>query len=375
MERCMNWYHHLHYQQRITTDSPALEAIKMDQKTTTTKSILAVMIAAALVTSVVSFVVLQSLPVGATHPKHNDDNNGGNNGNSNGNNVVNTLPQQPQLAPLGMGISPNAGDSVGGDDTASQQAQPQPQPQQQEQAQPQAQAAQPNQTQPSQPQQVSNAACGQVVSGVVNLTANLNCSGDGIIINSPNTVINMNGFSITGPGQDSSKVGIMVPNVDNVVVNGPGSISNFQAGVLLTGANGFKINSVILSNNQIGTFMTGAENAQVQQNIIQGNSIGVASHSSTGAAMDSNLMNGNLLAGITFVNTQQSSVGMNNIVGSQNGVFLDGQSAGNALSANNVLENIIDINNANGLPTNINANQFTDNSCQTSNPSGLCIGR
>src|ERR671918_2214194 len=90
----------------------------------------------------------------------------------------------------------------------------------------------------------SSAACGQVVSGVVNLTANLNCSsGDGIIVGGPNTVINMNGFSIIGPGQDSSKVGIMVPNVDNVVVNGPGSISNFQAGVLLTGANGFKINS------------------------------------------------------------------------------------------------------------------------------------
>ena len=221
----------------------------------------------------------------------------------------------------------------------------------------------------------TNAACGQVVSGVVNLTSNLNCSGDGIIVGGPNTVINMNGFSITGPGQDSSKVGIMVPNVDNVVVNGPGSLSNFQAGVLLTGATGFSINSVILSNNQIGTFMTGAENAQVQQNIIQGNSIGVASHSSTGAAIDSNLMNGNLLAGITFVNSQQSSIGMNNVVGSQNGVFLDGQSASNAVNANNVLENVIDINNANGLPTNINTNQFTDNSCQTSNPSGLCMGR
>ena len=51
----------------------------------------------------------------------------------------------------------------------------------------------------------------------------------------------------------------MVPNVDNVVVNGPGSLSNFQAGVLLTGANGFKISSVIISNNQIGTFMTGVK--------------------------------------------------------------------------------------------------------------------
>ena len=222
----------------------------------------------------------------------------------------------------------------------------------------------------------SNAACGQVVSGVVNLTANLNCgSGDGIIVGGPNTVINMNGFSITGPGQDSSKVAIMVPNVDNVVVNGPGSLSNFQAGVLLTGANGFQINSVILSNNQIGTFMTGAENAQVQQNIVQNNNLGIASHSSSGSKLSSNLMSSNLLAGITFVNTRDSTIDMNNIHGSQNGVFVDGQSADNMINANNILGNIIDLNNANGLPTNINTNQFTDNSCQTSNPSGLCIGR
>ena len=172
-----------------------------------------------------------------------------------------------------------------------------------------------------------------------------------------------------------SKVAIMVPNVDNVVVNGPGSLSNFQAGVLLTGANGFQINSVILSNNQIGTFMTGAENAQVQQNIVQNNNLGIVSHSSSGSKLSSNLMSSNLLAGITFVNTRGSTIDMNNIHGSQNGVFVDGQSADNMINANNILENIIDLNNANGLPTNINTNQFTDNSCQTSNPSGLCIGR
>ncbi len=334
----------------------------MNQKNTT-RTILAIVIAAALVVSVGSITALHTFSADATKPKHNDDDD---NDNSNGDNVVNTIPQQPQLAPLSMETAANSGGNVESDDSASQQVQPQ-QPQ-----------AQPQQQQAQQVQQASstNAACGQVVSGVVNLTANLNCSsGDGIIVGGPNTVINMNGFSITGPGQDSSKVGIMVPNVDNVVVNGPGSLSNFQAGVLLTGANGFKISSVILSNNQIGTFMTGADNAQVQQNIIQGNSIGVASHSSTGAAIDSNLMNGNLLAGITFVNTQQSSIEMNNVVGSQNGVFLDGQSKQNTISANNVLQNVIDLNNANGLPTNINANQYVDNSCETSNPSGLCIGR
>jgi nitrous oxidase accessory protein NosD len=333
----------------------------MDQRNTI-RSILAIMIAAALVVSAGSLTGLHTLPADATKPKNNDNNDNNNNNNDSNNDNNPTATQNAGTSP---GSTSNNGDGssiVSGSDISSSGTD---------------NAAQQLTTTVGAGQGTSstNAACGQVVSGVVNLTSNLNCSGDGIIVGGPNTVVNMNGFSITGPGQDSSKVGIMVPNVDNVVVNGPGSLSNFQAGVLLTGATGFSINSVILSNNQIGTFMTGAENAQVQQNIIQGNSIGVASHSSTGAAIDSNLMNGNLLAGITFVNSQQSSIGMNNVVGSQNGVFLDGQSKQNTISANNVLENVIDLNNANGLPTNINANQYVDNSCGTSNPSGLCIGR
>ena len=161
----------------------------MDQRDTT-RSILAVLIAAALVVSVGSLATMHTLPADATKPKHNDDDNGNgdDNGNSNGDNVVNTLPQQSQMTPDSMGTSnPNTGGVVGGGDFATQQQQLQPQSQQLQQQQETAS---------------SNAACGQVVSGVVNLTANLNCSGDGIIVGGPNTVINMNGFSITGPGQD-----------------------------------------------------------------------------------------------------------------------------------------------------------------------------
>ncbi|MGH9995417.1 MAG: hypothetical protein ACRD4J_09335, partial [Nitrososphaeraceae archaeon] len=72
----------------------------------TTRTILAVVIAIALVISVGSLTALHTFPADATKPKQNDDDNG--NDNSRGDNVVNTLPQQPQLAPLGMGISPNA---------------------------------------------------------------------------------------------------------------------------------------------------------------------------------------------------------------------------------------------------------------------------
>ena len=71
-------------------------------------------------------------------------------------------------------------------------------------------------------------ACGQVVQGNVTLTANLNCSGDGLIVGDDETTINLNGFGIYGPGADSSKVGIGASE-DNVVVNGPGTIQRIPS--------------------------------------------------------------------------------------------------------------------------------------------------
>ena len=78
----------------------------------------------------------------------------------------------------------------------------------------------------------------------------------------------------------------MVSNVDNVVVNGPGSITNFQAGVLLNGANEFKIGSTILEGNQIAVSMTGADNTEILQNMIKNNHLGMASHSSSNSKIN-----------------------------------------------------------------------------------------
>ena len=103
-------------------------------------------------------------------------------------------------------------------------------------------------------------ACGQVVQGNVTLTANLNCSGDGLIVGDDETTINLNGFGIYGPGADSSKVGIGASE-DNVVVNGPGTIQGFQAGILATGAKALAANSLIMQDNQIAAFFTGADMA------------------------------------------------------------------------------------------------------------------
>ena len=220
----------------------------------------------------------------------------------------------------------------------------------------------------------TNPACGQVVSGNVTLTSNLNCSGDGLIVGDDSTVIHMNGYTIKGPGKGSSKVGLMIPAASNVEVEGPGQILDFQAAVLATGSSHVKVSRLVLEGNQIAAFMTGNSDATITDNIITRNTIGTAAHSAKAVTIDSNIMDGNALAGITLVNTRDSAISGNNIQGSNDGVFMDPQSHDNVINSNIAKQNTEDINNGNGLPVNINKNDFKDNLCTLSTPSGLCKG-
>jgi parallel beta-helix repeat protein len=218
-------------------------------------------------------------------------------------------------------------------------------------------------------------SCGQVVRESVTLSANLECSTEGLIAGADGITIDLNGFTIAGPGGESSKVGIMLANNDDVKVTG-GTIKGFQAGVLNTGGSGNTISKVTFTENQIAIFNTGAKNTGIETNNMFSNSIGVASHSSTGTKLHQNMLTDNQLAGVTLVNSAENVLDFNTITGSVNGVFLDGQSANNNVNTNTIVQNSgVDINNGNGLPTPLNANGFTDNLCHTSVPDGLCIGR
>ena len=222
----------------------------------------------------------------------------------------------------------------------------------------------------------SSLSCGQVIKQSVKLTANLDCKTDGLIVGADGITIDLNGFTLTGPGDKSSKVGVMFADNDDVTVQGPGTIENFQAGSLFSGGENNKISKVTFQNNEIGIFETGAKNTAVEYNSMFDNSIGVAAHSSSGTSLNTNIFNNNDLAGVTLVNSAGNQLSTNTIQGSVNGIFLDGQSTKNTIDTNNVLKNRgVDLNNGNGLPTNINDNVFTDNSCNTSVPDGLCLGR
>ena len=85
-----------------------------------------------------------------------------------------------------------------------------------------------------------------------------------------------------------------------------------------------------------------------------------------------NLISGNALAGITLVTTDNSLISKNDIRESENGIFVDAESNDNRIESNKAQRNRVDLNNANGLATNVNRNGYSDNNCETSNPSGLC---
>ena len=124
---------------------------------------------------------------------------------------------------------------------ASPQQQSQPQTQQQESQQPLA----------------ISPSCGQVITQNVVLTSNLKCAdSDGLIVGASDLVIDLNGHTISGPDVDSqektsSKVGVMIPNMNNVVVQ-DGTIEGFQAGILMTGSQNVEIKGIVSKDNQIG---------------------------------------------------------------------------------------------------------------------------
>jgi len=216
------------------------------------------------------------------------------------------------------------------------------------------------------------ASCGQVVEGLVELNSDLNCSGDGLIVGADGTTIRLNGHTITGPGLDSSKVGVSVSDQHGVMIEGPGTIEQFQAGIYAAGAEGTVISGMNLRDNQIVVFSTGTEGLQAMQNDLSENRIGVGSHSSNSLQLTENLMTGNVLTGISFMTTDNSLISKNEIRESHNGIYVDSESNSNRIESNDMLENELDLNNANGLAINVNSNSFSDNNCETSNPSGLC---
>lgn len=222
-------------------------------------------------------------------------------------------------------------------------------------------------------QSSSGMSCGSIINESIELSANLVCNEHGLIVNASDVSIAMNGYSIIGPGIQSTKSGIIVPNLYNVTIYGPGRVIDFQSGIFVSGSNKSSISSVFLDKNRIGVYLTGSFNSDLEGNMFMNNELGIAAHSSSDIRSNENYFYGNSLAGVSFINTINSSITLNYVNGSQNGLFTDPSSSSTAISFN-FLRNIIDINSANGLANDITNNTYKGNYCELSLPSGICRG-
>ena len=220
---------------------------------------------------------------------------------------------------------------------------------------------------------MSNPSCGSVINESARLTANLHCNDHGIIVNASNISIALNGYSITGPGSQSTKSGIIVPEHNNVTLYGPGRIADFQSGIFAAGSSALNVSSIFLDKNRIGVYLTGFADSSIEHNMVRNNDLGIAAHSGSGILSNENYFRDNSLAGISLINTRDSSIVLNYVNGSQNGIFTDPSSISNRISFN-YLHNIIDINSANGLPNDLRNSTYTGNFCDLSLPSGICRG-
>jgi len=259
------------------------------------------------------------------------------------------------------------------------------------------------------------ASCGQVVTQDVTLTSDLNCdNGDGLIVGASDITINLNGYSITSgdetgsesptttaaPGDETGSEsptttasgdetgsesptttdydgssGILVANAENVAISGLGEISGFSRGVTFLGSSGGHLTDVQLANNDIGAVMASSSGTEISRNTFTNNGIAVVSDGSNGGVTAFNQIVANLREGILLIGSSDNVVAANNMYGNgANGIYLDPMSQGNNIDYNTVFgHETADLNNADGMPTNVNQNSFGDNNnCGTSLPGGLC---
>lgn len=84
----------------------------------------------------------------------------------------------------------------------------------------------------------------------------LNCPGDGIVIQSADVSLNLNGHQITGPAHSSTHgIQVTLPQGQSVVIDGPGTIANFGTGLELDLANGSAYIAGVTSQRNYFGFM------------------------------------------------------------------------------------------------------------------------
>ncbi len=224
------------------------------------------------------------------------------------------------------------------------------------------------------------ASCGQVITKDVILLKDIECPGVGMIVGTDGITINLNNHRLSlANNTDISnipkveEIGILVPGQKNITISGPGVIAGFDKAIEFAGSERGYILGLKLTDNNIGLSLKASDKITIYRSFIEGNTIGIASQSSKDALIVSNYVSQNTNEGIVLMDSNNFTIGANNLIGNGNiGMFLDVSSFNNTISSNNILNHAVDVSNADGIPIHISMNEYLQNSCGKALPDGIC---
>ena len=224
------------------------------------------------------------------------------------------------------------------------------------------------------------ASCGQVITRDVILLKDIECPGVGMIVGKDGITINLNNHRLSlANNTDTSRIprveeiGILVPGQKNITITGPGVITGFDKAIEFAGSEKGYVLDLKLTGNNIGLSLKASDEITIYRSFIEENTIGIASQSSKGGLIISNQVSQNTNEGIVIMDSNYFIIGANSLIGNGNiGIFLDVSSFNNTLSANNILNHVVDVSNADGIPIHISMNEYSENSCGKALPDGIC---
>jgi hypothetical protein len=201
------------------------------------------------------------------------------------------------------------------------------------------------------PSAVMAQTCGAVITQSTVLHANIGpCPGSGLIVpdGARNITLDLNGFTITGSNAPGS-AGIHVLGA-LVFINGPGTVVNFENGVLLQryAPQKVTVQDLRLRDNRWGINMLSTWNVMAGENRILRNHIsgrgevGIRNDASLFALIAWNIVSGQSVAGIALYNGHGGVTEANVVRGNKVGIHLNGYSEPSLVRNNDVSDNELD---------------------------------
>lgn len=208
----------------------------------------------------------------------------------------------------------------------------------------------------------ANPVCGQTITSNTTLTADLGpCANSGLIIGASNITLDLGGHRIFGTPQLLDGAGVYMPGRTGVTVKN-GTVTDFDAGVVIDGGSANTVTGITASRNIGGTV---------------GNT---RSRFGDGIAVESS-SNNRIIGNQTINNGPFSGIGLYSLVDSDHPRTSSGPSTANLIDSNQVVGNVIGRNGLTSstdndgirLETSTPGNTITNNAVNGSGLDGIAL--